>query len=84
MYIPIMKVAFSHQGLDELKIVNRELNFKIEVEKKSVEKVLCNQVLLLLFNQQKVIRSFDDWNFRMWENTEQNKTPYWDIFHSGG
>ena len=35
-----MKVAFSHQGLDELKIVNRELNFKIEVEKKRVEKVL--------------------------------------------
>ena len=35
-----MKVAFSHQSLDELKIVNRELNFKIEVEKKRVEKVL--------------------------------------------
>ena len=47
-----MKVAYIYQGLDELKKVNPELNFKIGIEKKRVEKVVWNQVLLLLSHQQ--------------------------------
>ena len=47
-----MKVAYIYQGLDELKKVNPELNFKIGIEKKRVEKVVWNPVLLLLFHQQ--------------------------------